>query len=188
MSVYFSKFPNTTHSGFLVKDISRRAELATSVLNNKFAYLPYLVDAELAPEDVAYYYYGSVRYTWLVYYSAGILDPYYDWPLTEKQFNNMLINKYAAQANTTGTAVIDWTKNTEITTNIIHYENADGDKISPESFTLNPNIIGGDWTPLRYYDYELIENDNKRTIELLERSFAARAEEELRTVLNDGII
>jgi len=188
MSVYFSKFPNTTHTGLLVKDITRRANLANSVLTNKYAYLPYLIQDDLKPEDVADYYYGGVNYTWLVYYSTGMTDPYYDWPLSYNQFNKYLISKYSDQANTTGNDVITWAMNDLITDNIIHYENSDGDIINQESYTLNPNLVADDWTAIRVYDYEVTLNDNKRAINLLEKSYARRAEEELKDLLNAGII
>lgn len=187
MSVYFSHFPKTTHNGQLLTDITRRCELAQSIINDKYAYLPYLIKGDMKPEDVAYYYYGDVRYTWVVYYSTGVLDPYYDWPLNQKQFDTYLINKYATQANTSGYAVISWTQNEAITDNIIHYENENGDKISPDSYTLNSDIVASEWTAVRYYDYEVKLNDDKRSINLLEKSYAKRAEEELNRLLNDGI-
>lgn len=188
MSVYFSNFPRATHTGKLLRDITRRCALSNTVLNNKFAYLPYLITGNEKPEEVALYYYGSVEYTWLVYYSAGVIDPYYDWPLDSRQFNKYLINKYKQQANSTGYDVLAWTQNTEITENIVHYKNADGDKISPETYTLDANIIGGDWTAVRIYDYESEINDDKRSITLLERSYARQAEEQLRELLNDGTV
>ena len=188
MSVYFSNFPNTIHTGILSKDITRRAEIADTIINNKFAYLPYVINGDEKPEDVANFYYGNVRYTWLVYYSNQIIDPYFDWPLDSVNFDTYVINKYAEEANTTGYDVITWTQNELITDNIIYYENADGDRITHETYTLDPNIVGGDWTPLRYYDYEVTKNDDKRSIQLVERSYARDAEAQLRDLLNDGIL
>lgn len=187
MSVYFSNFPLTKHTGILARDITRRAEFTNTVLNDKYAYLPYLIEGNMKPEEVAYYYYGDVRFTWIVYYSANVIDPYHDWPLDYKNFNDYLINKYAEQANTTGYDVIAWTQNEEITDNIVYYKNEDGDKISPETFTLDPLIVGGDWTAVRYFDYENELNDDKRTINLLEKSYAKTAETQLKELLNDGI-
>lgn len=188
MSIYFSHFPDTTHSGILVKDISRRAELTQTVLNDNYAFLPYLIEGDLKPEDVANFYYGSVRYTWLVYYSVGMVDPYFDWPLDSIQFDKYIINKYADQANTTGIEVLSWSMNELIEDNIVYYYNEFDDRISPESYTLNPTIVAGEWTAMRVYEYETKTNDDKRVIELLERSYAQRAEQELKDLLNDGLV
>lgn len=212
MSVYFSALPNVTHTGLLVRDITRRAKIANSIINDKFAYLPYLVTGDEKPEDVAYYYYGNVRYTWLVYYSNIMIDPYFDWPLDTRQFDNYIIQKYEDQAELftpvysfsdgfstgfggpdlvepqTGTDVISWAQNTTITNNIKYYKNSDGDRISPDSYTLNPNIVTSEWTPVRYYEYELEKNNDKRSIQLLERSYARTAESQLRELMHGRAI
>jgi len=188
MSVYFKNFPKVTHTGVLLTDITRRVDFSETILNDPYAFLPYVVESDDKPEDVALYYYGSMRYTWLVYFSVKLIDPYYQWPLNSSQFNKYIIDKYEAQANTSGNAVIAWTQNTTISENIIHYFNEDGDIISPDSITLDPDIIAGDWTALRYYDYETQLNDDKRAIELIDNRYAAEAEKQLKDLLNDGIV
>lgn len=188
MSVYFENFPKVTHTGELLTDITRRVDFKETVINDPYAFLPYVIESDDRPEDIALYYYGSVRYTWLVYFSVRLVDPYFQWPLNSKQFDKYIIDKYQAQANTTGNAVIAWTQNTSITENIVHYYNAEGDIISPDSYTLNSNIVAADWTPLRYYEYESQLNDDKRAIELIDNRYAAKAEKQLKDLLNDGIV
>lgn len=188
MAVYFQNFPNVTHTGELVKDITRRVDFSRSILNDPYVFLPYTIQSEERPEDIAYYYYDSVRYTWLVYLSVRLIDPYFQWPMSTRQFDKYIINKYQVQANTTGNAVIAWTQNTNITENIIHYTNADGDIISPDTYTLDADLVEGDWTAVRFYDYESRLNDDRRTIELVDKKYAKRAEEQLKDLLNDGIV
>lgn len=188
MAVYFNNFPKTTHNGNLVIDITRRVQLNSSTLSNPFVFLPYTIQQDERPEDIALYYYGSVRYTWLVYFSVGLIDPYFEWPLSSKQFDRYIIQKYQQQSGLTGTSVLEWSKNQTIDENIVHYINEKGDKISPESFNLNPNIVSSDWTAIRVYEYENNLNEQKRAIELVDNQYTAQAEEELRELLNDGIV
>lgn len=188
MSVYFENFPKVTHTGELLTDITRRVDFTETIFTDPYTFLPYTIKQDEKPEDIALYYYDSVRYTWLVYFSVRLIDPYFQWPLNTRQFDKYIIDKYQAQANTTGTAVIDWTRNTTITENIIHYRNADGDIISPDTYTLDDNLIEGDWSPVRFYDYEFELNDDKRTIELIDKRYAGEAEKQLKELLNDGIV
>ena len=75
----------------------------------------------MRPEDIAYYYYGSTDYTWLIYLANNIVDPYHQWPLSQENFNKYLIEKYAAKSGKTGYEVIDWTQNETIDENILYY-------------------------------------------------------------------
>ena len=185
MSEYFKYFPNTVHSRKLLTDITRRVDFTQTSLNDPLVFLPFTVNSTEKPEDVAYYYYGDVKYTWLVYLSADILDPYSDWPMDAPQFDSFIIKKYAEQANTTGNAVISWTQNTTITDNIVHYYNVnDGTIISKDTFALSTNIVQNEWEALRYYDYENELNESKRTIFLIDEKYKNQAEKELKELLD----
>lgn len=186
MSEYFRYFPNVTHTNTLLKDITKRIKFVDTVLNDPYAYLPYTIVQDDRPEDIALYYYGSVRYTWLVYFSAGMLDPYKDWPLPSNLFDKYFIKKYEQQSGTTGNAVLLWGQNETITDNIIYYINRSNPdlKISKDTFTLDNTLVQGDWRAVRYHEYEVELNESKRVINLLDERFAAQAERELRELLD----
>jgi hypothetical protein len=40
-------------------------------------------------------------------------------------------------------------------------------------------IIPGEWIPYRVYDYEQVTNDNKRNIQLIDRTYLTQIEKEL---------
>jgi hypothetical protein len=40
-------------------------------------------------------------------------------------------------------------------------------------------IVPGEWIPYRVYDYEQATNDNKRTIQLIDRTYLTQIEKEL---------
>lgn len=187
MAKYFEYFPRTVQSNKQVIDITRRVDFNDTTLGDPYVFLPFTIEDGEKPEDIAFNYYGDVKYTWLVYLSAGIIDPYFDWPMDTRVFDDYIIKKYAAQANTTGTAVIDWTQNTTITTNIVHYYNVnDGTIISKDTFANSTNIVQDDYEALRFYEYEVELNENKRAITLLSKSYVRQAEQELKEILNDG--
>jgi hypothetical protein len=122
----------------------------------------------------------------------NIVDPVSQWPLSNDNFNKMLIKKYYAQAKAinssyVGNGVINWTQNTSLTSNILWYQNAENNRITKDTYLLNADlglITTADWSPVRIYDYELELNENKRNIFLFNRVYASQAESELKELLN----
>jgi hypothetical protein len=187
MPKYFQYFPTTVFDNTRLIDITKRVEVRESVLGNPYAFLPYVIKEGYRPQDIAFFYYGDVKYVWLVYLSIGVVDPYYDWPLSAKAFDNYIIKKYAVDANANGNAVIEWAQNTQIEENILHYENtSDGTIITKDTYDLSETLVQGDWKAIRVYDFELQKNEDKRVINLLDYRYASQAEEELKALLSNG--
>lgn len=120
MARYFENFPTITYEGQLVRDITRRNQFTKLVSTNPLLYLPYTVKEGQRPEDIANFYYGSTDYTWLVYISNNIIDPYHQWPMSETDFNAYLIEKYGDQSGKVGEDVLDWTRD-DNGENVIYY-------------------------------------------------------------------
>jgi hypothetical protein len=187
---YFRNFPKVEYNGKSIVNITRRIKIMDEIRKNPLAYLSYFVKEEDRPENIAYYYYDDPYKVWLVYMSNDIIDPYSQWPLAQYDFEQTFIKKYAAQAKATnsdyiGYRVIEWGQNTLITDNIVHYRN-NADKtllINKDTFTYG-DIETGDWTPVRYYEYENSLNDAKKNIFLLDRQYVDRVEKELENILN----
>lgn len=121
MSNYFDNFPTIKYNGIEVRDITRRKKFLQNNLNNPFVFLPYTIKDSDRPEDIAYYYYGSVDYTWLVLLPNNIIDPYHQWPLSDDNFDKMLMTKYAEKSGKTGYEVIDWAQDETRTDNVVYY-------------------------------------------------------------------
>jgi hypothetical protein len=120
MAKYFDYFPTINYEGQRVKDITRRNGFTQLAASNPALYLPFTVKEGERPEDIANYYYGSTDYTWLVYMSNNIIDPYHQWPMAEADFNNYLIQKYGAESGRVGDEVVEWTRE-DNGDNIIYY-------------------------------------------------------------------
>jgi hypothetical protein len=120
MVKYFENFPTIEYEGQRVRDITRRNSFTKLVSTNPLLFLPYTVREGERPEDIANFYYGSTDYTWLVYISNNIIDPYHQWPMAEADFNNYLVEKYGEQSGRIGEDVVDWTRE-DNGENIIYY-------------------------------------------------------------------
>lgn len=120
---YFKHYPTTQFDGFELADITRKFKLSAITQDTAVDYMTYTVQEGETPEDVAFYYYDSVDLTWLVLMANDIVDAYTEWPKSEQNLIKSIVNKYRAKSGkTTDQAVLDWTKNETITTNIIHYK------------------------------------------------------------------
>lgn len=121
MSRYFTYFPIIDYQGKEVRNITRRSKIRDDILGDPFIYLPYTITDGEKPETVAQLYYGSVDDTWLVLLANNMTDPYYDWPMSDEEFDQYFIDKYASYSKKSGLDVIRWGQNTMIRDNIIYY-------------------------------------------------------------------
>lgn len=187
MSDYFKFFPKTIHTNRTAVDITRRSKVLEDLLNNPYVFLPYTVVQDDRPEDIANLYYGTPNKVWLVYYANNIIDPYSQWPLTQRDFNNMLIKKYKSQSGETGFNVIAWTKNTTIDDNILYYQNIEDPslKVNKLTFSTDKTLITSEWRAVRIYEYEFVINENKRNIFLIDNAFADQFERDLESTINE---
>ena len=100
--MYFSKFPLKVYdvkgdkNYKLLPDILRRVKLRSSLASSRFVFDKYNVKENENPEDVAFKYYGSAEYHWVVLMVNNITDRYYQWPMTQPQFAEFLTDKYGA--------------------------------------------------------------------------------------------
>ena len=120
MAKYFENFPLIEYEGKLVRDITRRTNFTKEVSNNPLMYLPYTVKEGERPEDIAEFYYGSTDFTWVVYFSNSMMDPYHDWPKAEADLNQYLIAKYGEKSGLVGEDIVDWARE-DNTDNILYY-------------------------------------------------------------------
>jgi hypothetical protein len=93
---YFNKLPTITYNGQLAKNLLARAKLSDDTRNNKLVFQRYTMN-ELDRVDVlSNYYYDNPGYSWLVWFSNDVIDPYYDMPLAELDFTRYLEAKYGS--------------------------------------------------------------------------------------------
>lgn len=199
MSRYFRYYPKTQYqfanSSFSVEKSVTNISLKTVLLkglsqDDPYLYLKYTVKEGEKAEDIADFYYNDVGLVWLIYFANDIIDPYTQWPKTYDQFTAYFRKKYASQAQPAGTDAVFWGQNTLRTDNIVHWKNNDDETIliSPSSYTraqtFNGDFVAGDWTAVRYFDYEMEENEEMRNIFLINDGYARTMVENLRSLLN----
>ena len=164
---YFSKFPLMAYdmkgdqNYKLLPDILRRVKLRTGIRTGSFLFDNYDVKDGERPEDIAFKLYGDAELHWVILMTNNITDRYYQWPLTQPQFQEHLEDKY-------GLANIDA---------VHHYEKTtDSGKTSSSgpndySHLVECNSDDGDPSIISNRQYEQRLQDGYRQIRLLNTKF-----------------
>ena len=100
--MYFDKFPLTVYdmkgngAYKLLPNIIKRVKLKAGIAAGRFIFDNYDVSNNEKPEDIAFKYYGDAEYHWVILLTNNITDRFYQWPLTQPQFDAFLTDKYGS--------------------------------------------------------------------------------------------
>ena len=202
MPKYFEYFPLVEYKGKKAVNISKRTAFIQDYLRDVTLMLPYTVGEGERPEDIAYVYYGSIDYYWIILMANNMTNYYEDWVMDSLTFEKYLIKKYAEQSQKTGYDVVAWTMNEKILDNVLYYIDSDGNTISTDTIIIDyvpahywdqretpegqkfliENFIANleDLRPLRIYEYEQTNNENKRDIVLVNKQYMYKIIEDFR--------
>ncbi len=170
---YFKDFPKIEYQGKIARNLISRPKIKDQILGNPTAFYDYVITDDLRPDQVSYLYYDDPQYVWLIFLANNIVDPYYEWPLNQNNFESFLISKY-------GTVAAAQAK-------ILHYKhNTKGTIITKDTYDLNATfgkIVAGQYTAVYAYDYEDDLNEAKRKIKLVDKRLASSAKSILRDTM-----
>lgn len=93
---YFEKFPIINYANNQAIDVTERVIFTDNTLKNPYVFYSYDLDHHERPDQFAYRYYGDQFYSWLLYLTNNITDPYYDWYIREDELNSFVTMKYGS--------------------------------------------------------------------------------------------
>ena len=168
---YFSKFPLMAYDikgdkkYKLLPNILKRVKLRSGIRSGLFLFDNYDVADGERPEDIAFKYYGDPEYHWVILMTNNITDRYYQWPLTQPQFQEYMKDKYGAGNE-------DAVHHYEITQTSGPTSSRDySHMVECNSDETNPTIISN-------RDYEQRKQDEYRQIRLLDKRYLGTFVEE----------
>ena len=85
-----------TYNNNVAVNIMARAKLTDEIKGDRRLFLPYTMSEGDRADLLAQAYYNSPGYSWLVWFSNEVIDPYYDLPLTELDLQDYIISKYGS--------------------------------------------------------------------------------------------
>lgn len=93
---YFEKFPIINYANNVAVDITKRVDLLNRVSSNPYVFYPYEITADERADQLSTRYYNDPYSSWLLYITNKIVDPYYEWYLSNDEFSNLIITKYGS--------------------------------------------------------------------------------------------
>lgn len=100
MSTYFDNFSIAQYNGQLCRNITNRVAITQDFIKRTAGFYPYLVPEGERADTLSFLYYNAPSLDWLVYFANDVVDPYYDWHMTEQQFNDYMVSKYGSLIET----------------------------------------------------------------------------------------
>jgi len=164
---YFSRFPLMAYDvkgdrNFkLLPNILKRVKLRSGLRSGSFLFDNYDVKDGERPEDVAFKWFGDARYHWIILMTNNVTDRYYQWPLTQPQFQEHLTDKYGAGNE-------DDTHHFEKTT-----DSGKTSSSGPNDYShlVECNSDDGDPVIISNRQYEQRKQDEYRSIKLLDTQY-----------------
>ena len=164
---YFNKFPlmiyDMKNDGNykLLPDILRRVKIRAGIKAGQMIFDKYDVKTGERPEDIAFKFYGDAELHWVILMTNNVTDRFYQWPMTQPQFDEFLTDKYGA-GNEDGVHHYEVTQDSGRTSG--QGPNDYSHKVEVNSDTDNASSISN-------REYEEREQDKKRQIQLLDQKY-----------------
>ena len=173
---YFTQFPLMAYDMAgnqnykLLPNILKRVKLRSGLRSGAFMFDNYDVKDGERPEDVAFKWFGDAQLHWVILMTNNITDRYYQWPLTQPQFQEHLKDKYGA-GNEDATHHYEITQTSGPTTSL------------DDSHLIQVNSSTAGAVTVTNREYEQREQDKKREIRLLAPAYLPRFVEEFRKIM-----
>ena len=197
MSNYFSQLPDFEYVSRLpdskisdynpVKNLFMRGKLREDIFQNVAVFTKYEVKGDDRPDNVAFEFYGDANLDWLVLTCNNIINVYDEWPMSQFNFENYLLDKY---------------DNYETINATHHYEttevkNSKGVVIVPAGLEVDSNYsisfydeqiegmttVSSPVTEITNYHYEERLQQDKRNIFLLKARFLNVVKDDLEEMM-----
>ena len=182
-----------------------RNYLLSSLQNNINLMYKYDVKDGDTPENIAHRYYDSVDRFWIVLFANNIFDPQWQWPLTNKQFQDYVLNKYSAAANSTTPSVVlaymqstphHWEQDTITFNSQDQQKQTITNQITQNTYlnSTNQNVTlqlpsgvsvtkQTNYRQVSIYDYEVAQNESNRRINIINSLYINQIESQFQDLM-----
>jgi len=184
---YVSRLPDARISDYIpVKNLFKKGKLREDIIEQTAVFTKYKVRGDDRPDNVAQELYGDPNLDWVILASNNILNVYDEWPMTQINFENYLLDKYITYENINA---IRYYETTEV-------KNKAGAVITPAGLQVDSNFSVTYYdaveegyntkypvTSVTNYDYEQKLQDDKRNIFTLKPRYLNIAKDDLKEMM-----
>ncbi len=198
MSNYFSQLPNfdyisrinerkSNNDYITVKNIFRRALIREDIFTDFMAFTKYRIEGDERPDEVAYKFYNDEDLDWIILAANNIINVRDEWPLTQNDYHNFLMDKYGDETQLGNTK---------------HYETIEVKDSKGKIFVPKGKIVDSDFkvtfldsgtnmlttvNPVQVVTYRTYEEklqDDKRNINILESRYLNMVMDDMENLLD----
>ena len=185
---YVSRLPDAKISDYIrVKNLFKKGIIREDIFQDVSFFTKYQIVGDDRPDNVAFKVYGDSSLDWIVLQSNNIVNIQTEWPLSQRNFDRFMLDKYNTYDN--------------LYNGIHHYEtietkNSNGVVIIPGgqqvpsdySVTFYDNklkqmITSSEKTIVTNYDYEDQIQTDKRNIFLLKREYLPVVRDDIEDIM-----
>ena len=185
---YVSRLPDARISDYIpVKNLFMRGKLREDIFQNASVFTKYKIKGDDRPDNVAFEVFGDANLDWLVLTCNNILNVYDEWPMTQINFENYLLEKYGTYENINATHHFETTE----------VKNTSGVVILPAGLEVDSNYsitffdeviegmttVNSPVTEVTNYMYEQKLQDDRRNIFLLKPRFLNVVKDDLEEMM-----
>ena len=185
---YVSRLPDSRISDYItVKNLFMRGKLREDIFQDASVFTKYKIKGDDRPDNVAYEVFGDANLDWLVLTCNNIINVYDEWPMTQVNFENYLLEKYGTYENINATHHYETTEVKNATGVVILPAKLEVD--SNYSITFFDDKIEGMTTvnspvqEVTNYMYEQRLQDDRRNIFLLKPRFLNVVKDDLEEMM-----
>ena len=152
-----------------IQDILTRIVTRKNVASRNVLFAKHAVTDSETPESLSLEYYGTIKHYWVNLMINQYYNRYYDWPLTERNLQKYVVNKYAVPSS------------------IHHYE------ISQESgdteIKIQVEVVDyPSATPITNMEHERYLNDERKNIKVLKKVYIEPFISEFNSLLKEQLL
>ena len=185
---YVSRLPDSRISDYIpVKNLFMRGKLREDIFQDASVFTKYKIKGDDRPDNVAYEVFGDANLDWLVLTCNNIINVYEEWPMTQINFENYLLEKYGTYENINATHHFETTE----------VKNTSGVVILPAGLEVDSNYsitffdektegmttVNSPVTEVTNYMYEDRLQEDRRNIFLLKRRFLNVVKDDLEEMM-----
>ena len=184
---YVSRLPDARISDYIsVKNLFKKGKLREDIIEQTAVFTKYKIKGDDRPDNVAQELYGDPNLDWVILASNNILNVYDEWPMTQVNFENYLLDKYGTYADINA---IRYYETTEV-------KNKAGAVITPAGLQVDSDFSVTYYdaveegyntkypvTSVTNYDYEQKLQDDKRNIFTLKPRYLNVVKDDLKEMM-----
>ena len=190
----FNYYPYVQYNDVKGTHLLNKIEVINNYLNSYQKYYNYTVKENERADIIAYKEYNDASLDWIIYMVNGVVDPYADWVMSDRDFISYLEKKYNTPAEKLASPLINssiayyYYKGTPIDTpeEIASYNYTMAVETYDYKAAINPTDVAG-WYPKTIWDYETEINESKREIKLLRSVYINEFKQQFKDLMSTGL-